>query len=247
MKIYVLNLIRVKRVIAMLLLIAFSVAVTASLLFVFDTHVLASAEPQVGNEIKTVILDPGHGGEDCGAIGVNGIYEKDLNLSISLAAKRLLEEKGYTVIMTRTEDKMLYSEEENVKGMRKLSDLKNRCKVASRYPDAVLVSIHMNSFGAQEYYGLQVYYSGGSDSGRLLAEKIQQRVRSDVQPENTRSVKDAKNLYILENSPVTAVIVECGFLSNAAECEKLLEKEYQNELSLAIVCGIIDYIEANQQ
>ena len=155
----------------------------------------------------------------------------------------LLTEHGFTVIYTRTTDRMLYREEENIKGMRKLYDLKNRCAVAEGYEDAIFVSIHMNSFGASKYSGLQVYYSNNDENSRALAEKIQSSVRSTVQTENNRQVKNGKDLYILDNCPALSVLVECGFLSNPEECDKLSEKEYQKELSFAIVCGIIDYRE----
>ena len=243
MKIYVISLRSIKRTVALILLLAISVSVTLGLIFVTDTY----AYPAISNalkktEIDTVILDAGHGGEDCGAIGTDGTYEKDLNLAVAIEMRRLLEERGYKVVMTRDDDKMLYSEGENIKGMRKLSDLKNRCKIAAQHENAIFVSIHMNSFGDAKYSGLQVYYSNGNDNSRALAEAIQKQVRADLQPDNDRTVKNGKDLYILDNCPITAVIVECGFLSNAEECKKLSEKEYQNRLSLAMVCGIIEYI-----
>ena len=114
----------------------------------------AAASPATG---RVIVLDAGHGGEDPGAIGRDGTYEKDLNLAITLDVGRLLTEMGYTVVYTRTEDKLLYKESENIKGLRKISDLKNRCAVAAEYPEALFVSLHMNSFGDGRYSGLQVY------------------------------------------------------------------------------------------
>ena len=192
---------------------------------------------------RVIIIDAGQGGEDPGAIGVDGSYEKDLNLTVATTIGEILTEKGYTVIYTRTEDKMLYSESENIKGMRKLSDLKNRVKIAEEYPGATLISIHMNSFGAAQYSGLQVYYQASKDNSRTLADAIQNKVRSTLQPENDRKVKSGEGIYLLENSSLNTVLVECGFLTNPTEAEKLCEKEYQNQLSFAIVCGIIEYIE----
>lgn len=192
-----------------------------------------------------IILDAGHGGEDCGAVGKGDVYEKDLNLSIVLEMGRIFEEKGYAVIYTRTDDRLLYKPEENIKGIRKISDLKNRCKVAAEYPEATFVSIHMNSFGDSKYSGLQVYYSENGDGSRLLAQSIQSTVREQLQNDNSRSIKAGRNIYVLENVTNTAVLVECGFLTNENECEKLSQKEYQKELSFSIVCGIIKYIEEN--
>lgn len=196
---------------------------------------------QTESEKNLVIIDAGHGGEDPGAVGCGGIYEKDLNLEIAMCIGALLEERGFAIMYTRTEDKLLYTEEENIKGIRKISDLKNRCKIAAEYPNAMFVSIHMNSFGNSKYSGLQVYYSENNDYSRVLATKIQSSVKDRLQNENDRVVKPGKDMYIMENISNPAVLVECGFLTNHEECKKLSEKEYQNRLSLAIVCGIIEY------
>lgn len=195
------------------------------------------------SESKIVIIDAGHGGEDPGAVGTSGVYEKDLNLQIAFAVGELLEKEGYTVVYTRTDDRLLYLPEEDIKGIRKISDLKNRCKVADNYPNAVFVSIHMNSFGASKYSGLQVYYSQNDDTSYSLASKIQESVKSTLQPNNNRVVKKGDGIYLLENIENPSVLIECGFLTNEAECQKLSEKEYQKELSFAIVCGIIEYME----
>ena len=192
---------------------------------------------------KTVIIDAGHGGEDCGAVGVDGVFEKDLNIEIATEIGKALEEKGYTVLYTRTEDKLLYTEEENIKGIRKISDLKNRCKIANEHPNAIFVSIHMNSYSSAKYSGLQVYYTDNDEESAALAGKIQSSVRTLLQNGNTRTTKNGKDIYILENTEPVAVLIECGFLTNAEECKKLSEKEYQKQLSSAIVCGIIEYKE----
>ena len=192
---------------------------------------------------KIIILDAGHGGEDPGAIGVTGVYEKDLNLQLVQEIGKALEEKGYIVVYTRTNDRLLYNEDQNIKGIRKISDLKNRCQAANKYPDSILVSIHMNSFGDGKYSGLQVYYSPGDNDSRLLADKIQSSVKESLQKDNNRVIKQGDGMYLLENTEPTAVLIECGFLTNKTECEKLSQKEYQKELSFSIVCGIIEYVE----
>jgi len=192
---------------------------------------------------KIIILDAGHGGEDSGAVGVNGRLEKDLNLEMALEIGSFLEQKGYVVVYTRTNDRLLYTEAENIKGIRKISDLKNRCKVAANYPESIFISIHMNSFGIEKYSGLQVYYKPESDASRALANSIQERVTTDVQNNNNRKIKSGKGMYVLENITNTSVLIECGFLTNKEECEKLSEKEYQKRLSFSIVCAIIEHIE----
>jgi N-acetylmuramoyl-L-alanine amidase len=193
------------------------------------------------NEKRLIIIDAGHGGEDPGAVGVGNVYEKNLNLELSFTLGKLLEEAGFAVLFTRTEDKLLYLEEENIKGIRKISDLKNRCKIAAEYPNSIFISIHMNSYSNPKYSGLQVYYSEKNENSKTLANKIQYSVKEKLQPSNNRTTKAGNGIYVLENLENTAVLIECGFITNPEECKKLLEKEYQKQLCLSIVYGIIDY------
>ena len=221
------------------ILIAVSVGVVTK---IYRKELFIEANTGITDE-KIIILDAGHGGEDCGAIGVSGVYEKDLNLAVALEIGKQLEEQGYIVVYTRTDDRLLYGPDEDIKGIRKISDLKNRCKIAARYPDSIFVSIHMNSFGSGKYSGLQVYYSEENPESARIAGSIQDTVRESLQPQNNRVTKKGDNIYILEHVTNPAVLIECGFLTNAEECEKLSEKEYQKSLSFAIVCGIIEYVE----
>jgi N-acetylmuramoyl-L-alanine amidase len=140
---------------------------------------------------------------------------------------------------------MLYKESENIKGIRKISDLKNRCKIAKNYPNALFVSIHMNTFGESKYSGLQVYYSNNNHDSERLASAIQANVKREVQPDNNRKIKAGKDIYILENIDNVSVLIECGFLSNPEEAKKLSQKEYQKILSFSIICGIIEYMNIN--
>ena len=250
MKIWVVNLSNRKTAtaflsLALVLVIALATAVGIFTSIYGEDIINASTDSVLRNKI--VIIDAGHGGEDPGATGVNGVYEKDLNLQIALEMGRVFEDKGYTVVYTRTDDRLLYTEEENIHGIRKISDLKNRCKVGDKYPEALFISVHMNSFGSSKYSGLQVYYTENNDDSRLLADAIQNKVAEDIQKDNKRVIKPGKNMYILENISNTAVLIECGFLTNEAECKKLSQKEYQKELSFSIVCGIIEYIEKNNK
>ncbi len=196
-------------------------------------------------ENRSFIIDAGHGGEDPGAISDSGVFEKDINLDIALLIGEELMKKGYNVIYTRTEDKLLYTEKENIHGIRKICDLRNRCRIAKENPDAIFLSIHMNSFSESKYSGLQTYYSAYNEESRALADSIQSRVRNDLQKENNRKIKEGNNMYVMENIENIGVLVECGFLTNSDEAKKLCEKEYQKMLSFSIVCGIIDYIEKN--
>ena len=226
--------------VALVVMIALSVNVV---IHIFDEEIFIKSATGISDD-KIIILDPGHGGADSGAVGVNGALEKDLNLSITLMMGKLLEDEGYIVVYTRTDDRLLLGEGEDVKGIRKISDLKNRCKVAARYPGAIFVSIHMNSFGDSKYSGLQVYYSTQNEESMDLASAIQSGVSSELQQENNRKIKEGKDIYVLENTANPAVMIECGFLTNAEECKKLSEENYQKQLSFSIIRAIIEYIEA---
>ena len=226
---------------AILLILVFSASFSVNLFL--DSELYVSAANDLGTD-KIIIIDAGHGGEDSGTIGTNGVLEKTLNLEIAEKIAEMLSDKGYAVVLTRTEDKLLYGEGENIKGMRKISDLKNRVKIAEQYPDGIFVSIHMNSYRTEKYSGFQAYFNGNDPNSRKLALAIQNSVKNGLQKDNQRAVKDGGELYILKNAPTTTVLLECGFLSNSEECEKLCEKEYQKQLCFAILCGIIKYIES---
>ena len=197
---------------------------------------------QAAAEETVIIIDAGHGGEDSGTIGTNGALEKDINLEISRMMRDELVSRGYTAILTRDEDRLLYTEEENIKGIRKMCDLRNRVKIFNSYESAIAVSIHMNAFSAQNCSGLQIYHSDQVGS-KSLAECIRDSVKETLQPDNKRPLKKSDDIYLLKNTICPIVLVECGFLSNPEECEKLSEKEYKKRLSFSIVCGIIKYME----
>ena len=247
MRIFVLNFHRHRRVISGVTIVSLLLLLVAVFGFIANAH--ANSEDYVNamaleNDKRIVVIDAGHGGEDPGAVGANGVFEKNLNLDIALELGKALSEEGYAVVYTRTEDKLLYRDSENIRGLRKISDLKNRCKIAAEYPEAMFISVHMNSFGDSRYSGLQVYYSEKNEESKTLASSIQSSVKSSLQQQNKRVIKPGREMYLLENVDNVAVLVECGFLTNAEECEKLSEKEYQKQLSSAIVCGIIDYVES---
>ena len=190
-----------------------------------------------------IIIDAGHGGEDGGAIGNNGIYEKDLNLTISENLADMLGAAGYDVVMTRTEDKLLYDKTQDFKGRKKILDLAGRLEIANKYSDAIFISIHMNSFPQEKYSGLQVYYSKNNDNSKIIAEIIQSSVKAHLQPNNNRACKEASsNIFLLDRAQSAAVLIECGFLSNNEECALLSTEEYQRKLSLSIFNGICEYI-----
>ena len=190
--------------------------------------------------IGTVILDAGHGGEDGGAVSASGIAEKDLNLQITLLLKELLEANGIRVILTRSEDVLLYDRNTDYHGRKKALDLSARLKIAEAHPEAVFVSIHMNTYPLESCRGLQVWYSPNDTRSRVLASEIQERARTLLDPQNERRIKEAgSSIYLLHHVQSPAILVECGFLTNPEEAERLSTREYQQNLAIALFLSIV--------
>jgi N-acetylmuramoyl-L-alanine amidase len=191
---------------------------------------------------KTIIIDAGHGGFDGGASAADGTVEKDINLQIALKTAYILRLNGFEVIMTRDSDTGTEDDESEAIAKRKKSDLSNRLQMMKDYPDAIYVSIHLNKFTTSAANGAQVFYTKNYKEARNLAQSVQQSIVTLIQPENTRVVKQGTDsTYLLKNAAVPTIIVECGFLSNKAELEKLKNDDYQSQMALAIVGGIMDY------
>lgn len=193
---------------------------------------------------KRIVIDAGHGGEDGGAVGVNGALEKDLNLSLSEVLGNILIFSGYEVIQTRTEDKLLYDPNSDYRGQKKVLDLKGRLQIAQNLNPDIFIGIHMNAFPVQKYSGLSVYYSNNDPDSKLAAEIISADIKNSLQPQNTRQIKAANSsIYILNRITCPAVLVECGFLSNPEECQKLSDYEYRRELSLSFYSSLVSFLE----
>lgn len=191
----------------------------------------------------TVILDAGHGGEDGGAVGVDGIIEKDINLSIAQDLRDLLVMGGYTVVMTRDSDAAIYDPGMQTLREKKVSDLENRLQLMRDYPGSIFISIHQNQFGSPVYSGTQVFFSPNSQTSQKLAWIIQENARKDLDRENNRAIKEVGDeIFLLWNAPTTAVMVECGFLSNPEEAYKLTDPNYQKRVAFSIFDSLNDYL-----
>lgn len=191
------------------------------------------------SSVKTVVIDPGHGGNDPGGIGVSGVLEKDVNLSVALFLKSNLEQQGIQVVMTRDRDTALYSEGAPNK---KKDDLAKRIQIITEAAPDFVICVHQNIFTDAKYSGAQVFYYKDSEEGARLAACIQDQLIAGVDPENTRVPKSNMNYYMLKNSPSPIVIVECGFLTNAEEEGKLGTEEYQRALAWNIYLGVMQYM-----
>lgn len=191
-----------------------------------------------------IILDAGHGGEDGGAVGINGVNEKDINLAIALHLQKYLLQQNFEVIMVRDADYAVGDQSLGTVAKRKSSDTKNRVRTVEEAGDCILISIHQNHFTQSKYAGAQIFYSGNREESGALAEAIRKSIVSSLQPENKRENKKAeKNIYLLDHVEVPAVLVECGFLSNGAEADLLNQPQYQEDMAKAIYNGLISYLE----
>lgn len=192
---------------------------------------------------KTVIIDAGHGGEDGGASSAKGLVEKDVNLEISKLLCEMLRADGINVIMTREDDRLLYDRNADYHGRKKKLDLAARLTIADTTPDAIFISIHMNSFTNPKYSGLQVWYSPNDPDSSALASLIQSNNKSALQPKNTRKIKVAtSSIFLLENATCPAVLVECGFLSNPAEAALFETDEYKQKVAAMLFDSIIEFL-----
>ena len=193
----------------------------------------------------TLVIDPGHGGEDAGAVAPDGTLEKDLNLEIANLVCALSILNGIDVKMTRTEDTLLYDyydDLESYTGQKKVYDLKNRLKIAESEKNPIYLGIHMNKFSSSKYSGAQIYYSKNTKESELLASNLALKVKKFLQPTNNREIKKAdSSIYILNNIESPAILVECGFLSNEGELACLKSEEYRAKLALTIFASVCEF------
>ena len=195
--------------------------------------------------LTVVVIDAGHGGEDGGASSAAGLLEKDVNLSVSFALRDLFEAAGVPVVMTRIEDKLLYDRNVDFQGRKKVLDLAARRIIAEKTAEtaaagggaSLFISIHMNAFPAPQYSGMQVWYSTGDPLSKDVADSIQ-TASTALMPDNHRKTKAAgSNIYLLDRIQSPAVLVECGFLSNPEEADRLSNEGYRQALAAVIYAG----------
>jgi N-acetylmuramoyl-L-alanine amidase len=192
------------------------------------------------NKEYIVVIDAGHGGFDPGKVGVNGELEKDINLAIANKLKAYLEYSGYVVVMTREDENGLYNESSKNK---KREDMNKRKQIINSSDGDILVSIHQNSFQQEKYRGAQVFYYAASDEGKKLAEFIQKEIKIFADNTNNRQIKDSNSYFMLKQTNIPGVIVECGFLSNYQEAELLSSDLYQDRIAWAIYIGISKFLQ----
>lgn len=239
MRILVLSRRRLVLLITALLLLAVILLVPLALTIVEDRAVLARSLRGV-----VIVVDPGHGGRDPGAVGHSGVLEKDIVLPVGLELASFLRQAGATVVMTREDDIELTDANGNPppKGQKKRTDLQRRVEIISENGADLLVSIHVNAISSSRWRGAQTFYypDGNPDSVRLATD-IQSSLKRRL-GNTQRGIEGIDRQYLLKNVALPAVTVEIGFISNPEELSLLQSQAYQRRVAWSIFAGIAKFL-----
>lgn len=190
--------------------------------------------------LHRIVIDPGHGGEDGGAVSCTGKNESMFNLQISLRLNDLLHLLGYDTVMIRTTDTSVYTAGQTI-AQKKVSDLKQRVRIVDRTYNPILVSIHQNTFPEGKYSGAQVFYASSAGS-QELAKQLQDALVSALKPGSNRRAKQGSGIYLLDKINAPGILVECGFLSNPQEEALLSTSDYQKKLCCVISASLSQFL-----
>ncbi len=191
---------------------------------------------------KCIVIDAGHGGVDGGAMSCTGVPESQINLEISLKLEDLCHLLGLKTIMIRTTDRSVHTEGNSI-ASKKVSDLKQRVRIANETENAVYISIHQNNFAQSRYSGAQVFYAP-TEGSNILAKVIQDTYSECLNSISNRKIKKADGVYLMQHINCPGVLVECGFLSNPEEEALLRSDEYQRKLCCVIASACSRYLNA---
>ncbi len=199
--------------------------------------------PLVQMDGPVLIIDPGHGGADGGAVSDSGTIESAINLEIALKLEQILGLFGVNFVLTRTTETIDYPESAETLREKKVYDQHQRVELVNSYSQAVLISIHQNKYTTSSPSGAQVFYAPTNGSMEL-AVSMEGVLSNVLQPENVRSTTQiADSIYLMNSIRCPAILIECGFLSNPAEAELLTTDAYQTKLAAGIASGyFVHYI-----
>lgn len=209
-----------------------------------DKAIQVWSEQTPNSPRSTVIIDAGHGGMDGGAVSCTGVLESHINLQIALRLEPLMQLLGYQTVMIRTSDRSIHTSGSTI-AQKKLSDLKERVNTVNGIPEGILVSIHQNYFSDSRYFGGQIFYANTNGS-KDLANLLQDLWKAHLNPGSKRLVKPARGVYLMDRIHTTGILIECGFLSNPTEEERLRSEKYQKDICCVIAAGITQYQERTQ-
>lgn len=195
---------------------------------------MVESSPIEGRRI--IVVDAGHGGIDGGATSCTGVLESQFNLDIALRLNDLLRFMGYETKMIRTEDTSIHTEGKTI-AAQKVSDLKQRVSIVNGIENAVLISIHQNTFPQEKYSGAQVFYARDEWS-QALAQNMQKAFIQTLNPGSNRKSKSSEGIYLMQNITNPGILIECGFLTNPQEEALLRSGEYQKKLA-SVICACL--------
>lgn len=214
--------------------------------YLFTYHSAQKTATQTYLQRETVVvIDAGHGGEDGGAVATDGTAEQIINLQIARLLEQQLRAFGVQTVMTRTTEDSIHDPSAKTIRERKVSDIHNRMAIMEKTENCLFVSIHQNKYADRSLWGTQVFYSPNTTASALLADSVQSAVISILQPENKRDIKKSNSsIYLLYYAKKPAILVECGFISNPSETEKLKTVQYQKQMAFSIAVGVLNYLKA---
>lgn len=244
---YNLTVINLKKLFFTIIPILFSLLIFLFSFFIKEDYINTVKNSSVNP--PTIIIDAGHGGFDGGAVSIDGSLEKDINLCISKYLQEYLTIFGVKTIMVRETDTSLEDDGLSTIREKKTSDIYNRMNIMKETDNSIFISIHQNKFQIEKYSGTQVFYSPKTSAeSSVLAQYIQECVVNTLQKSNMRQIKECgTSVYLMYNAVKPAVLVECGFLSNAEEAHKLKTTEYQKKIAFCIAMGIQNYLSARNE
>ena len=226
-----------RRIGVLFCIVGFLTIISALSVLVFDPKTEASSALP---DDHVLIIDPGHGGEDGGAVAADGTLEAELNLTIAQRLQGIASFCGVQTVMTRTGDQIDYPENAATISARKTADQKRRDALINSVPNGILISVHQNWYPTSEPHGAQVLYARNSES-EAFGSRMHTRLIEALDPENRRvAAPISEDIYLMRKAQCPAVLVECGFLSNPEELSKLKDITYQTKLGMLLLSAYFD-------
>lgn len=226
--------------VAMLPFYLLIVIIFVGLAGIFSDTVTVVLQNQGPQRYHRIVIDAGHGGIDTGATSCTGAPESGINLEISLRLEDLFHFLGLETVMIRRSDTSVHTDGRTI-AAQKISDLKERVRIVNETENAILVSIHQNTFSDSRYGGAQVFYAN-SDGSKDLANLLQSALGKNLNQGSNRNCKRANGVFLMENIRKTGLLIECGFLTNPEEEAKLRSKSYQQKLCVVIATVLAEYL-----
>lgn len=216
------------------------------LLAILIQYPIQNVNPIWKNEVlplsgKTIVIDPGHGGPDGGAVGSDQTLEKEITLLISNNVRDYLQQAGALVYLTREEDKDLADAGTKGIAKRKSEDIRNRIKFIHDKEADLYLTIHLNALPSSKWRGGQTFYYPSDDRNKHLAEMIQGELTRNLENTN-RQALSINGIYLMKHTKVPGALVEVGFLSNEAERNLLKQRDYQQQLAGSIYKGVLRHV-----